>query len=112
KARAWKVRTVGRIRPSLRFEADGVGLPVEPASLSRNRAIEIVSGIDLQPRLIRQELENPSRFWRLEPCRKASFARIIKAEVMVVASTVTKLRISAADPGTDCRGLAEIEGRI
>jgi hypothetical protein len=57
-------------------------LPVEPASLSSNRAVKIISGMDLQSRLIGQGLESPPRFWRIELGRKAPFAGIIEADVM------------------------------
>ena len=46
------VGPVGRVRPGLRLQAEGVGLPVEPAVLARDRAVEEVAGIELEAGLV------------------------------------------------------------
>src|SRR4051794_41245581 len=90
-ARAWEIRPVGRVGPDLRFKADGVRLPVQQSLFSLDRAIEIVSRIDLEARLIGQEFEDASGSRRFEPSRKAHIARVIKAEIVVVAPAVAQL---------------------
>src|SRR6185312_2309728 len=90
-ARARKIRPVGRIRPDLRFKADGIRLPVQQPLLSLDRAVEIVSRIDLQAGLICQEFEDPSGSRRFEPGCETQFACTIEAKVVVVAPAVAQL---------------------
>src|SRR5207245_1785621 len=51
-ARAREIRPVRRVRPDVRLQAHGVRLPDQLAALARDRAVEIVAGIDLKPGLI------------------------------------------------------------
>src|SRR5206468_6020208 len=106
-----EIYPVGRVGPSLRFEADRVRLPVQPSAFSADRAIEIVSRINLQAGLVGQEFEHSPGAWRFEPRRQAQRARAIQAEIVIVSFAMPQLLIVSADPCTDRSGGAEIERR-
>src|SRR3569832_1332626 len=88
KPRAREIRPVGRIGPGVRLETDGVGLSIEASALSGGRAIEKVSGIDLQAGLVGEQfkhaaerrLSKPRGEPRLTACRA-------EAEIVIVTAT-------------------------
>src|SRR5579872_418101 len=100
---ARKIRPVGRIRPDLRLETDGVRLTVQPPALSGDRTIEVVARIDLQARLIGQQLQHASGARRLEARRQLQFSGIAKTEIVVVALAMEQLLVIAANPRPDRR---------
>src|SRR5215472_9090980 len=109
--RAWKIRSIGSVGPDLRFQTDGVGLPVKPPALSSDRAVKIVSRIDLQAWLVGQKLEDTPRARRLEPRCKPQRASVVQTEIVVVTLAVARLLIVVADARADRRRFAEIERR-
>src|SRR6185369_9054496 len=97
-----EVGPVGRIRPRVRFEAHGVGLPIQAAALSGGGAIEKVSGIDLQAGLIGEQFEHAAGRGLGEPrseTRLAAWRR--EAKIMVIAAANAELRMVVANPRTD-----------
>ena len=103
--RGREVRPVGRVGPCVRFEADGIGLPIKPAALSGSRTVKKVSGVDLQARLIGEELEYAAGCRLGEPRGETWLAGgRAKTEIVVVAAADAKLRMvianSRADRGT------------
>ena len=107
-----KVGPVGRIGPGVRFEADGVGLPIEPAALSGGGAVEKVSGIDLQPGLVGEQFEHAAGRWLSQPRGEARLAaRRAEAEIVIVAAAHPQLRMVVADPRADLDACAEVERR-
>ena len=87
KPRGREVGPVGRIGPGVRFEAHGIGLPIEAAALSGGGAVEKVSGIDLQPGLVGEQLEHAAGRWLSEPRGKARLAAgRAETEIVIVAA--------------------------
>src|SRR5439155_4751356 len=58
-----EVGMVGRIGEMLRLHAESVSKLINPSALARDRAIEEVARIKLQPRFARQHLEHASASW-------------------------------------------------
>src|SRR3954466_3442995 len=102
----WEVRTVGRVRPDVRFEADRVRLPVEPPAFSPDRAVEIVTGINLQAGLIGHELEDAAGARGCRPGRKSERAAIVETPGVIVTPAVCQLLIVVPDAGADRSGIA------
>ena len=95
----------------MRLQANRVGLPVQPPALSGNRAVEVVTGIDLQTGLIGQEFKDAPGQRRLQPRRETQRAVALETEIVVVSLAVTQLLIVVADTRADRRRHTEIERR-
>ena len=65
---------IRRIRKALRFESKGVGLPVHTA-MAGQRAVQVVSSIELQSRLRRQDFQDPATVRVARPRGEARFSR-------------------------------------
>src|SRR6185369_4881776 len=108
-----EVGPVGRIGPRVRFEAHGIGLPIEAAALSGGGAVKKVSGIDLQPGLVGEQLEHAAGRWLSQPRGKARLAAWRrKAEIMVITAAHSQLRMVVANPRTDLDACPKVEWRI
>src|SRR5262245_50674708 len=93
KARGRIVRPIKSIRPDLRFKACGVRMAVQAAAFAGDRAVEIISGIDLHAGLIGQQLEDPSRPRRLKARSKLRATSAIQAESVIVSLAAAKLLV-------------------
>src|SRR5438874_7563481 len=111
KARARKIRPVRCVRPDMRLQAYGVRLPVELAALARDRAVEIVAGIDLEAGLIGEQLHDAHRARRLHTRRERKLAVARETVGMVVTPAVAQLLVALADALADGPRLAEVERR-
>src|SRR3954465_14771686 len=79
-----EVGPVGRIGPRVRFEAHGVGLPIQATAFSGGGAIEKVSGIDLEAGLVGEQFEHAAGRRLSESRSEARLAAWrCKAEIMV-----------------------------
>src|SRR3954452_3369086 len=110
KTRAWKIRSIRTVRPDLRLQADGVALAIDTA-LAAHGPIEIVAGIDLQARLIGEQLHDPPRARRLEPGREPHAGAVAHTEVVIIAMTAFDLRIVGANTRANWMCLTEVERR-
>src|ERR1700757_476531 len=95
----------------MRLKADSVRLTIQPAALAGDRAVEIIAGIDLQARLIGQELHYAPVQGRLQTRGEPQLAVTREAECVIVALAVSELLIVLPDAGADGRCAPEIEGR-
>src|ERR1700742_864635 len=105
---AREIRPVRGIWPFLRLQAERVRLAIEP-SLSATAAVEMIAGIELQPRLVRHEFQPPPRARRHYPRGKPHTLAVPQAVIVIVTEAVAKLPLIATDAGTDRGGVAEIE---
>ena len=101
---------IRRIRKALRFESKGVGLPVHTA-MAGQRAVQVVSGIELQSRLRCQDFQDPATVRVARPRGEArlSRGRIAQDEILVVAARYQQLMVRGSDIGAGRLGRAEIE---
>ena len=65
---------IRRIRKALRFESKGVGLPVHTA-MAGQRAVQVVSSIELQSRLRCQDFQDPATVRVARPRGEARLSR-------------------------------------
>src|SRR5215468_6004264 len=106
-----KIRAVRRVRPSLRFETERVGLTVKSAAFAGRAAIEEIARIELQARLVSQQFEHAAASRRFQPCRQSDAAQGRKAEIMIVAAAAPQLLVVGADSLADDMRDAKIERR-
>src|SRR6185369_2830503 len=96
----------------VRLETDGVGLSIEAAALSGGGAVEKVSGIDLQARLVGEQFEHAAGRRLSQPRSEARLAACrTETEIMVIAATHAQLRMVVANPRADLEAGTEVERR-
>src|SRR3954454_4404852 len=95
----------------MRLQAHRVRLPEQLAALARNRAVEIITRIDLQTGLISEQLHDAPRARRLQPRRERKLAVTRETVGVIVALAVAQLLVALADALADPPRLAEVERR-
>src|SRR5438034_8743942 len=96
----------------LRLEAQARAPAVHVPGLARDRAVEEIARVELQPRLSRRDVERaPAR--RLLEARRMQEAVAIPIEdpVVIVAGREAQLLVAGIDARADRRGVPEIERR-
>src|SRR6185312_16380033 len=106
-----KIGTVGRVGPGLRFEAEGIRLPIESVAFAAQRAVEEVAGIELQAGLVGQQLHDAPAMRGFDPRSEAHAIALHQTIIVIVAAAAPQLLVIGSDTRADRFELAEIERR-
>src|SRR6266545_1378203 len=106
-----EVRVVGRVRVVLGLEGEAVALPVHPSAGPHQRPVQEVARVELQARLVGDDLEDAAAA-RLDHPRGQLQAAAVAVEhpVVVVAAADHELRVAVADARADGGRVPEVEG--
>src|SRR6266508_2533857 len=107
-----EVVMVGRVRVVLGLQRQAVALPVHPAAGADQGAVQEVARVELDARLVGEDLQDPAASRVGQPRRQLQpGAAPVQHPVVVVAAADDELRVAVADARTDRGRPGEVQRR-
>src|SRR5215211_389941 len=104
-----EVRVVGRVRVVLGLQGEPVALPVHPAAGADQRPVQEVAGVELDARLVGDDLQDPAAPGLDDPGGQLQAAAVpVEHPVVVVAAADDQLLEAVADAGADGGRVPEV----
>src|SRR4029077_14294395 len=103
---------VGGVGEVLGLEAEACAVFAHASRLSVNRAVEKVSAIELDARLVREDFEHAAgRRLVHRYIQTNGSVRAVQHPVVIVTFSESQLLVGLVDTSADCNGLTEVKRR-